>query len=86
MTEEIGDTWIYGCASDPLKVARYREISRLREEWLTRGAFQLGDTMTWRCRALCCRARAHVGHGYKNMAALDNYTPSDLARMLDTKN
>ena len=24
VTAEIGDTWIYGCASDPLKVARYR--------------------------------------------------------------
>ena len=25
-TGEVGDTWIYGVASDPLKVARYREV------------------------------------------------------------
>ena len=27
-TGEIGDTWIHGVASDPLKLARYREIGR----------------------------------------------------------
>src|SRR5208282_4683033 len=43
VTEEIGDTWIYGCASDPLKVARYREISRLRDAWIAKGALQIGD-------------------------------------------
>ena len=30
VTQEIGDTWIYGVASEPLKVARYREVARLR--------------------------------------------------------
>ena len=29
VTQEIGDTWIYGVPSDPLKVARYREVARL---------------------------------------------------------
>ena len=43
VTEEIGDTWIYGCASDPLKVARYREITRLRDAWIAKGALQVGD-------------------------------------------
>ena len=36
VTGEIGDTWVHGCSSDPLKVARYREISRLREAWIER--------------------------------------------------
>lgn len=27
-TGEIGDTWIHGVASDPLKVAQFREIMR----------------------------------------------------------
>lgn len=31
---QIGDPWIYGRASDPCKVARHREISRLRSRWL----------------------------------------------------
>eukprot|EP00823_Brevimastigomonas_motovehiculus_P008810 TRINITY_DN824_c0_g1_i2.p1 TRINITY_DN824_c0_g1~~TRINITY_DN824_c0_g1_i2.p1 ORF type:complete len:655 (+),score=144.20 TRINITY_DN824_c0_g1_i2:280-2244(+) len=29
-TQEIGDTWIYGIASDPLKLAQLRTMSRLR--------------------------------------------------------
>jgi len=32
--DEIGDTWIHGIGSDPIKVARYRELLRLRTEWL----------------------------------------------------
>lgn len=36
VTEEIGDTWIHGVGSDPRKVARYRELSRLRREWTER--------------------------------------------------
>ena len=34
INQEIGDSWIYGVASDPVKVARYREISRLRRTWI----------------------------------------------------
>lgn len=32
--EEIGDTWIHGAGSDPIKISRYRELLRLRCEWL----------------------------------------------------
>jgi hypothetical protein len=32
--EEIGDSWIHGVGSDPIKVSRYRELLRLRAEWL----------------------------------------------------
>lgn len=31
---ELGDTWIHGAGTDPAKVARYRELSRLRRQWL----------------------------------------------------
>lgn len=43
VTQEIGDTWIYGPPSDPGKVARYRELCRLRNEWLASGRFRTGD-------------------------------------------
>ena len=43
ITQEIGDVWIYGIGSDPGKTARYRELSRLRLEWLSKGAFKPGD-------------------------------------------
>ena len=45
VTEEIGDTWIYGVGSDPGKVARYRELSRLRREWLSQSRFSSGDAV-----------------------------------------
>lgn len=35
--EEIGDTWIQGAATDPLKIAQYRELLRLRDQWLSEG-------------------------------------------------
>lgn len=38
VTEEIGDTWIHGQATDPLKTAWLRELMRLRSEWLAGGA------------------------------------------------
>jgi hypothetical protein len=43
VTKEMGDTWIYGVGSDPGKVARYRELCRLRQEWLSSGKFKCGD-------------------------------------------
>ena len=36
VTQEIGDTWLYGCPSDPLKNVIFRELSvrrRLRPFW-----------------------------------------------------
>lgn len=29
VTKEVGDTWMYGAASDPLKMAQNREIQRV---------------------------------------------------------
>jgi len=36
-TGEIGDTWIHGAGSDPLKVMRFRELLRLQREWEQQG-------------------------------------------------
>jgi len=36
VTDEIGDTWIHGAGTDPYKVSRYRALSRLRRQWLSR--------------------------------------------------
>ena len=38
VTSEIGDTWIHGIGSDPVKVARYRELLGLKDKWLSRGS------------------------------------------------
>jgi hypothetical protein len=44
VTQELGDTWIHGTGSDPLKVAQFRELSRLRKSWLKDKSLQFGDT------------------------------------------
>jgi hypothetical protein len=35
--EEIGDTWIHGAASDPLKIAQFKKLLRLNALWTARG-------------------------------------------------
>jgi len=87
VTQEIGDTWIYGVASDPVKVARYRELSRLRRSWIASGKFQSGDaTDISLLRKLLLEAEHTWGTDTKTWLDFDNYIPRDLAKMLDTKN
>lgn len=43
VTEEIGDTWIHGTASDPYKVSCYLELLRMKDEWIREGKLQRGD-------------------------------------------
>jgi hypothetical protein len=87
VTGEIGDTWIHGCASDPLKVARYREISRLRDKWIADGTMQVGDeTDLQLLRHVLLEAEHTWGTDTKTWLDFENYLPADLARMMDTKN
>jgi hypothetical protein len=34
ITEEIGDTWIHGIATDPYKVSCFLELLRLKDQWI----------------------------------------------------
>lgn len=43
VTKEWGDTWIYGVGSDPKKIAEFRELSRLRNQWIREGKLQAGS-------------------------------------------
>ncbi len=43
VTAEIGDTWIYGVGSDPTKVRKFRELSRLRQRWIHNDRLRLSD-------------------------------------------
>ncbi|MFZ0338403.1 MAG: DUF5054 domain-containing protein [Terracidiphilus sp.] len=87
VTEEIGDTWIYGCASDPLKVARFREIARLREAWIAKGALQVGDATDLQLLRHVLLEPEHTwGTDTKTWLDYDNLIPPDLASKLDTKN
>ena len=37
VTSEIGDTWIYGCASAPIRMAKYRTLANLYSKWVDKG-------------------------------------------------
>ena len=87
ITEEIGDTWIHGVASDPLKLARYRQVARLREQWLTQKKLSLGDSTDLALlRHLLLEVEHTWGTDTKTWLDFDHYSPNDLATMLDTKN
>jgi hypothetical protein len=82
--QEVGDTWIYGAASDPVKVCRYRAIARLRRQWIARGKLSAGDSTDL---ALLRRLSLAVEHTWgadtKTWLDFDHYSPHDLAQVLD---
>jgi hypothetical protein len=84
VTEEIGDTWIYGVPSDPVKVARYREAARLRREWIAEGQIKIGDAtdLAFLRRFSLC-AEHTWGTDTKTYLDHDHYKPRDLDDMLD---
>ena len=86
VTQEIGDTWINGVSSDPIKLARYREVARLRRKWISKGHFRVGDTTDVALlRHLALETEHTWGTDTKTWLDFDHYTPHDLAKVLDTK-
>ncbi|MGA7411542.1 MAG: DUF5054 domain-containing protein [Bryobacteraceae bacterium] len=84
VTQEIGDTWIYGVPSDPVKVARYREVVRLRRGWIASGQFKAGDATDIALLRMFGLAAEHTwGTDTKTWLDFDHYTPHDLSLMLD---
>ena len=87
VTQEIGDTWIHGIASDPLKVARYREIARLRLSWIAQDKFQAGDaTDIALLRQVLLETEHTWGTDTKTWLDFDHYTPHDLTLVIYSKN
>lgn len=85
VTQEIGDTWIYGVASDPIKVARYREVMRLRKEWVQQGKFQSGDSTDVALLQHLLLAPEHTwGVDTKRLKDYEHYTPKALATVANT--
>ena len=81
VTSEIGDTWIYGCASDPVKVARFRELSRLRSEWIHDRKISPWDEVDRAWVPMLALAAEHTwGCDIKSNLGNDgNYLPAKLA-------
>ncbi len=85
VTQEIGDTWIYGVASDPVKVARYREVMRLRQEWIAKGNISVGDPTDLRLLQDLLLAPEHTwGVDTKRLKDYEHYTPKALAKAVAT--
>ena len=85
VTGEIGDTWIYGCASDPQKIAQYREAARLRKQWLAQKRFASGDAVDRQLLRRLLLAPEHTwGTDTKTYLDSNHYRPRDLITMLDT--
>lgn len=79
--EEIGDSWIHGIASDPWKIARYRELLRLCDKWLHSGEI---DARSETYARFCERLMLIPEHTWGLNASVylvdfTNYSPSDLA-------
>ena len=84
VTQEIGDTWIYGVPSDPVKVARYREVVRLRRDWIANGQWKVGEASDVAFLRRFALAAEHTwGTDTKTWLDFDHYTPRDLALMLN---
>ena len=85
VTGEIGDTWIYGAPSDPPKVARYREMARLRREWVAQTKLVPGDaTDRQLLRRLALAAEHTWGTDTKSYLDREHYRTADLAKVLAT--
>lgn len=84
LTHEMGDTWIYGVPSDPVKVARYRELARLRQEWIQEKRFGIGDSTDLKLLRNLLLAPEHTW-GTDTARYLDDnhYKPADLLQVLD---
>ncbi|GAC1361871.1 MAG: hypothetical protein NVSMB3_10130 [Acidobacteriaceae bacterium] len=83
VTGEIGDTWIYGIPSDPEKVARYREMARLRSGWVRSGRIKAGDdTDCQMLRRLLLAVEHTWGTDTKSYLDNNHYRPKDLAAVL----
>ena len=81
ITAELGDTWIYGTASDPPKVARLREITRQRQLFIDQGHLTPGDgTDRNLLRHLLLAAEHTWGTDTKSYLDNNHYRPADLAQ------
>ena len=84
VTQEIGDTWIYGIASDPVKLARFRELQRLRGAWIDEKKIEGGGKTDLSFLSKFLLGAEHTwGTDTKTWLDFEHYTPDALASMLE---
>jgi hypothetical protein len=84
VTQEIGDTWIHGIASDPLKLARFRELLRLRQSWIQTKKLGIADKTDLAFLSQFLLGAEHTwGTDTKTWLDFEHYTPDALAGKLN---
>jgi hypothetical protein len=80
VTQEMGDTWIYGVGADPGKVARYRELCRMRGEWLGAGHLDPNTDLAFTRKLILAPEHnwgLSIGHYLRRP---EIYAPAELAQ------
>ena len=80
--KEIGDTWIHGAGSDPLKMANFRELSRLRLKWIRENRLKEGSAIDLTFGEKLLRVAEHTwGLDVKShLNSWDVYEPESFLR------
>lgn len=88
ITDELGDTWIHGVATDPYKTGAVRELISLKNKWLADGSLKKGtDEYINLVDNILCIAEHTWGMDMKKFFAdYENYLRKDFdkARKKDT--
>lgn len=79
VTQEVGDSWIYGMAADPIATSALKRMEGLRTGWLADGSLTIDDPSE---RALSEQLMLVAEHtcGYSHMTYLPDYVSYDKDR------
>lgn len=85
VTSEVGDPWLHGAASDPVKLAGYLSLRRLRSRWLDDGAVPASDPALLASSDLLLQVAEHTwGLDQKTWwPETGHWSPSALAEVRD---
>lgn len=85
--EEIGDTWIHGIGSDPLKMSEYYKLVELTEKWIKNGDLSVNDDKYLEYLSMLMLVPEHTwGMDIKRyLSDYKNYTKEDfqIARLAE---
>lgn len=85
MTQEMGDVWIQGCASDPLKLAMTRALYRARVACFKQGKCSLSDSRVYNASRFMLKLAEHTWGSAGNIIDDVHWTNDAFYEMLNNK-
>jgi hypothetical protein len=85
LTSEIADTWVHGFGSSPLRMARYRTLSRLYTQWLQTGKIDGNHPATTGFAVKLGMIAEHTW-GLDTKSHLANYDKWDMDQFIAARN